>query len=85
MSEQASQTPDVKESTVVEKPTDSPSKILEGVKQLANTTLYVLTHSYYRGEDAHLVLQAKEFIKEIRHDIERKQKDLAEGKEVKLG
>lgn len=60
-------------------------KILEGVKQLCNTTLYVLHHAYYRGEDAHLVLQAKEFIKEIRTDVERKGKDLGEGKPVNVG
>lgn len=64
--------------------TVSHANILEGVHNLCNTTLYVLTHSYYRGEDAHLVLQAKEFLKEIRKDVENKQKLVAAGKSVNV-
>lgn len=65
--------------------TDSPAKILDGVNALCNTTLYVLTKGFYPGADAHLVNQAKEFIKEIKLDIERKRKDLVNGKPVDLG
>ncbi len=64
---------------------NTPAKILEGVESLCNTALYVLTKGMYPGADAHLVNQAKEFIKEIRADVNRKQKDLAVGKTVDLG
>jgi hypothetical protein len=40
------------------------------VKELCNTVLYVLTHSYYRGEDSHLVELSKQFIKELKKDVE---------------
>jgi len=75
---------EVSTETVKESVQVSPAKILEGVHNLCNTSLYVLHHAYYRGEDAHLVLQAKEFIKEIRKDVENKQKDIAAGKQVNL-
>lgn len=64
---------------------DSPAKILDGVNALCNTTLYVLTKGFYPGADAHLVNQAKEFIKEIKKDVESKRKDLSNGKPVDLG
>lgn len=50
-------------------------KILDGVRLLCNDTLYVLYHATFRGQDAHLVARATEFIKEIKADVERKAKD----------
>lgn len=70
----------VQESTT--EPTATPAQILDGVQALCNTTLYVLTKGFYPGADAHLVNQAKEFVKEIKRDVENKRKQLAEGKKV---
>ncbi len=64
---------------------DSPVKILDGVNALCNTTLYVLTKGFYPGADAHLVHQAKEFIKEIKKDVESKRKQVSNGESVDLG
>lgn len=44
----------------------------EQINNLFNSLLYVLTHSYYRGEDAHLVELSKEFVKQMKLDFERK-------------
>lgn len=64
---------------------DTPAKILDGVNALCNTTLYVLTKGFYPGADAHLVHQAKEFVKEIKADVERKRKQVANGEKLDLG
>lgn len=42
------------------------------IRALFNNLLYVLTHSYYRGEDAHLVEMSKQFIKQMKADFEMK-------------
>lgn len=47
---------------------NKPNAQLEQVNKLFNDVLYVLQHSYYRGEDAHLVELSKQFIKELRID-----------------
>ncbi len=60
-------------------------QILDGITSLCNTTLYVLTKGFYPGADAHLVNQAKEFIKEIKKDVESKRKAVSNGKDVDLG
>lgn len=60
----------------------TPVQILDGVNALCNTTLYVLTKGFYPGADAHLVNQAKEFIKEIKADVERKRKQVVNGEKV---
>lgn len=44
----------------------------EQVKQLCNNVLYVLQHCMYRGEDAHLVELSKEWMKEIKRDIDKR-------------
>lgn len=44
----------------------------EQVKQLCNNVLYVLQHCMYRGEDAHLVELSKQFMKELKLDIEKR-------------
>lgn len=38
---------------------------------LCNNVLYVLTRCMYRGEDAHLVELSREFIKQLKTDIEK--------------
>lgn len=43
----------------------------EQVRRLANSTLYVLEHSYYRGEDSHLVEVVKQWMKTLRDDISK--------------
>lgn len=60
----------------------TPTQILDGVNALCNTTLYVLTKGMFPGADAHLVNQAKEFIKEIKKDVESKRKAVAKGEKV---
>ncbi len=60
----------------------TPVQILDGVNALCNTTLYVLTKGFYPGADAHLVNQAKEFIKEIKRDVESKRKAVSNGQKV---
>lgn len=60
-------------------------EILDGVNTLCNTTLYCLTKGFYPGADAHLVDQAKNFIKEIKKDVEAKRKLVSDGKAVNLG
>lgn len=74
--------PVVNVSPTVPETTDSPAKILDGVNSLCNTTLYVLTKGFYPGADAHLVHQAKEFIKEIKKDVESKRKQISNGQKV---
>lgn len=44
------------------------------IRQLFNNVLYVLQHSMYRGEDAHLVELSKQFITEMKKDFEAKVK-----------
>lgn len=55
---------------------------VEQINRLFNDVLYVLTHSYYRGEDAHLVEQSKQFIKDLKtnwvKDLEAKAKQATE-------
>lgn len=41
----------------------------EQLRQLANSCLYVLQHSYYRGEDSHLVELVKQWMKSLRDDV----------------
>lgn len=41
----------------------------EQLRQLANSCLYVLQHSYYKGEDAHLVELVKQWMKTLRDDV----------------
>lgn len=63
---------------------DKPVNQIEQVNTLFNNVLYVLQHSMYRGEDAHLVELSKQFIKELRQDwlknmeLQAKQADAAE-------
>lgn len=70
--------PTTTESPAVSKDDSSEStRLYEGVRQLCNDVLYVLHHAYYRGEDAHLVERSKQFIKELRLDVEQKAKQMA--------